>query len=49
MLVVNEGGTFRIEGEGAEHATLAFARNAHGQLKYEFAPSASDVETGFHA
>jgi hypothetical protein len=49
MLVMNEGGRFRIEGEGAEHATLAFARNEDGQLKYEFAQSASDVETGFHA
>jgi hypothetical protein len=38
MSVVNDGESSRIEGEGAEHAVLAFAKDVNGQLKYEFAP-----------
>jgi hypothetical protein len=36
MSVVPHGDSFRIEGEGAERAVLAFATNVNGQLVYEF-------------
>lgn len=36
MLVVPYGGSYRIEGEGAKHAVLAFAKNVNGRLEYEF-------------
>ena len=35
MSIVREGGEWRITGEGAERAILAFARNEDGQLVYE--------------
>jgi len=35
MSVVTHGGSFRIEGEGAERAVLAFAKNNGGRLVYE--------------
>jgi len=43
MSVVEDGKSFRIEGEGAERAVLAFAKTVGGQLRYEFGetPSAS--------
>jgi hypothetical protein len=34
MRIVGQDGNWRIEGEGAEHATLAFARIVDDQLKY---------------
>jgi hypothetical protein len=36
MSVVPHGDSFRIEGEGAERAVLAFASSVDGQLVYEF-------------
>jgi hypothetical protein len=36
MSVVRDGETFRIEGEGAERAVLAFAKSVEGQIVYEF-------------
>ena len=41
MRVVREGESLRIEGEGAEHAVLAFAKNVDGRLVYELVQSAS--------
>jgi hypothetical protein len=35
MRIVGQDGNWQIEGEGAEHATLAFARIVGDQLKYE--------------
>lgn len=35
LSVVKEGSSWRIKGEGAERATLAFARNVGGTLVYE--------------
>jgi hypothetical protein len=35
MSIVNDGGSWRIVGKGAERAVLAFARMADGQLFYE--------------
>jgi len=37
MSVVKDGDGWRIEGDGAERAVLAFARLADGQLVYELA------------
>ncbi len=37
MSIVRAGNSWRIEGEGAERATLAFAKYADGQLVYELA------------
>ena len=37
MSVVRNGNSWRIEGEGAENAVLAFAKNVNGQLTYELA------------
>jgi len=39
MTVVKQGDSWRIEGEGAERATLAFARMVDGELVYEQANS----------
>jgi len=36
MSVVQEGDSFRIQGEGSERAWLAFARNVDGKLVYDF-------------
>jgi hypothetical protein len=36
MSVVQEGDSFRIQGEGSERALLAFARNVDGHLVYDF-------------
>jgi hypothetical protein len=36
MSVVSNGDSFRIEGEGAERAVLAFATRVNGRLVYEF-------------
>jgi hypothetical protein len=41
MSVVQDGESFRIEGEGAERAVLAFATNVDGRLVYEFGQAAS--------
>lgn len=38
MSVVKEGASWRIVGEGAERAVLAYARNADGKLVYELSP-----------
>lgn len=35
MSVVQEGGSWRIVGEGSERAVLAFARIVDGQLVYD--------------
>jgi hypothetical protein len=35
MSLVNDNGSWRIVGEGAERAVLAFAREVDGQLIYE--------------
>jgi hypothetical protein len=40
MTVVKHGDSWGIEGEGAESATLAYARNLNGRLVYEMAGSA---------
>jgi hypothetical protein len=37
MSVVKEGNSWRIEGEGAENAVLAFAKNINGHVTYELA------------
>jgi hypothetical protein len=37
MSVVRDGKSWRIEGEGAEQAVLAFAKNVDEKLKYELA------------
>ncbi len=37
MSVVKDGSSWRIEGCGAEHAVLAFAKNVEGKLAYELA------------
>ena len=37
MAVVKDGDSWRIEGEGAENAVLAFARSVNGQLTYQLA------------
>ncbi|MBZ5679315.1 MAG: hypothetical protein LAO24_04320 [Acidobacteriia bacterium] len=37
MSVVQDGDSWRIEGEGADRAVLAFARNANDRLVYELA------------
>jgi hypothetical protein len=36
MSIVPHGDSFRIEGEGAERAVLAFATSVNGRLVYEF-------------
>ena len=35
MSVVKEGSSWRIEGQGADRAVLAFARNVNGRVVYE--------------
>jgi hypothetical protein len=35
MSVVQHGNSWRIEGEGAEHAVLAYAKNVDGKIVYE--------------
>jgi hypothetical protein len=40
MSVVKDGDAWRIEGEGAEHAALAFARRVDGHLVYELSDAA---------
>jgi hypothetical protein len=37
MSVVKDGSSWRIEGDGAERAVLAYARNVDGALQYELA------------
>ena len=37
MSVVRDGNSWRVEGDGAEHAVLAFAKNVDGNLVYELA------------
>jgi hypothetical protein len=37
MSVVRDGNSWRVEGDGAEHAVLAFAKNVDGNLVYEVA------------
>jgi hypothetical protein len=41
MWVVPDGDSFRIAGEGAERAVLAFAKHADGGLVYEFGQAAA--------
>ncbi|HYU45495.1 MAG TPA: hypothetical protein VEK84_04865 [Terriglobales bacterium] len=43
MSVIGDGDSWRIEGAGAEHAVLAFAKNVNGKLVYDVteAPSTS--------
>jgi len=40
MSVVKDGASWRIAGEGAERAVLAYAKNVDGKIVYEFSPSA---------
>jgi hypothetical protein len=40
MSVVKDGASWRIVGEGAERAVLAYAKNVDGKIVYEFSPSA---------
>jgi hypothetical protein len=35
MTLVNDKGNWRVVGQGAERATVAFAQVVSGQLKYE--------------
>ena len=35
MSVVKDNGSWRIEGDGAERAVLAYAKNVDGKLVYE--------------
>jgi len=37
MSVVAKGSSWRIEGDGAEQAVLAFAKEVNGRLVYELA------------
>jgi hypothetical protein len=37
MSVVRDGNSWRVEGDGAERAVLAFAKNVDGNLVYELA------------
>jgi len=37
LSVVKQGSSWTIQGEAAEEASLAFARNVNGRLQYEFA------------
>ena len=39
MSVVKEGASWRIVGDGAEHAVLAYAKNVDEKLVYEFSPA----------
>jgi len=39
MTIARKGSGWQIEGEGAENAVLAFARNERGKLTYQFAGS----------
>jgi hypothetical protein len=52
MSVVKDGEAWRIEGEGAERAVLAFAREVDGHLVYELAgappPQASNLHQVVH-
>jgi hypothetical protein len=43
MSVVRDGSSWRIEGDGAERAALAFAKNVQGKLVYELAQAAATV------
>jgi hypothetical protein len=43
MSVVREGSSWRIEGEGAERAVLAFARNVNGKVEYQLADAGRSV------
>jgi len=42
LRLVNEQGSWRIEGEGRENARIAWAFIANGSLGYEFDPTAND-------
>ncbi len=39
LSLVKGGGSWRIEGDGAERAVLAYAKNVNGKLVYEVAPA----------
>jgi hypothetical protein len=43
MQVVPSGNEWRIEGDGAERAVLAYARNADGKLIYEVEPDRKEI------
>ena len=43
MQLVPSGDEWRIEGDGAERAVLAYARNADGKLVYEMEPKRPSV------
>jgi hypothetical protein len=43
MSVVKNGNSWRIEGDGAERAVLAFAKNVDGNLVYELAQTPSGL------
>jgi hypothetical protein len=42
MSIVNDRGSWRIVGDGAERAVLAFARTVDGRLVYEMAHAHHD-------
>lgn len=44
MSIVRDDGSWRIEGEGAKHAVLAYARNIDGIFDYELVPECINNE-----
>jgi hypothetical protein len=46
MSVIRDGNSWRIEGAGAEHAVLAFAKNVNGKLVYDVTDARSTCATG---
>jgi hypothetical protein len=48
MQLVPNGDGWRIEGKGAEHAVLAYARNVGGKLVYEVGSAIGEVRSGTH-
>ena len=50
LKLVNERGSWRIEGEGRQRARVAYATIVDDKIRYECEPVTSDVETGsnFH-
>jgi hypothetical protein len=49
MRIVNDGDSWRIEGDGAERAKLAFARLLDGKLIYEVANKPLDDSSALHS
>ena len=47
MQLVQNGNGWHVEGKGAEHAVVAYARNAGGKLLYEVGPTLAQVCSEF--